>query len=135
MTATHCFAVPGQDSIVDMIRPSNGLSFIGGDNLEQIQARYPGAIVMSWEDFRAGMAQRQNTPVAWEETTEERYHEMLNVLPPEMHRNGAFLVGEASDHSASTGRARYAAFKHRGAKYYAATRPLTRVEFQQECPL
>lgn len=33
------------------------------------------------------------------EVSEERYDEMLCVLPPERMAHGAFLVGEASDHA------------------------------------
>jgi hypothetical protein len=41
--------------------------------------------------------------IAWTETTEADYWEMLCVLPPERRRNGWFLVGEPADLDPITG--------------------------------
>jgi len=41
------------------------------------------------------------------ETTRGKYNEMLEVLPPKYYKNGAFLVGEATDHKDG---ARYTGF-------------------------
>ena len=69
----------------------------------------------------------------WNECTEERYDEMMGVLPPIYGPNG-FLVGEASDHvlcSVSKQiRPNYAAYISHGGKYYEADSCLTIPEFK-----
>ena len=45
----------------------------------------------------------------WIETTEERYDEMLGVLPPAYWSSIGFLVGEPMDHNAN-GQPRFSAF-------------------------
>jgi len=68
----------------------------------------------------------QNTdPITWTETTEDRYNDMLEVLPPAAMIGSAFLVGEPSDHCAATGQPRFEAFRQRGAVYLVASRPMT----------
>ena len=126
----HAFAVPGSDSLIDIINPSTGRSHIAGEDLEQIAARYPGAVVVSIDDFCKAKAARQDSPIGWDEVTEESYQEMLNVLPPELWAGGAFLVGEPSDHHATTGAARFACYVRRYGKHYQATRPISRAEFR-----
>jgi hypothetical protein len=65
----------------------------------------------------------------WIETTEERYDEMLGVLPPEDMTGLGFLVGEPSDHN-EQGRPRYAAFVRIGDRFFESAEPLTIREFR-----
>lgn len=135
MDATEAFAIPGEDSLIDCINPFNGLSWIEGENLEQIRLRYPGAEVVNIEAFCKAKAERQDTPISWTETTREHYEEMLNCLPPADYSKSftAFLVGEAWDHHAGTGRPRYAAYEIRDGRYWEANRPMMRSEFRRIC--
>lgn len=133
----QCFAVPGEGNIIDTINAETGRSQINGENLEEIRRRYPRAEVMALNDWTTQRAALQNTPVTWNETTEEVYHEMLEVLPPAAWHNGAFLVGEASDHSYSTGRPRFECFRQRAGQFHGSSRPMTHKEFVAEfgaCP-
>lgn len=52
-----------------------------------------------------------------EEVSEERYFEMLGVVPPERMAYGGFLVGEPFDHD-NKGHARYQLFVEEGGKFY-----------------
>ena len=122
------FAVPGHESVLDMVHPDTGRSMVYGKTLEQIRAENPGAEVVNFEAWLAAKAERQHTPVIWHPCTEERYHEMLEVLPPAFWRGGLFLVGEPCDHDAGTGQPRYAAFWKRGDRFTASDRPITRQE-------
>ena len=125
-----CYAVPGDDSIIDVINPVTGLSWYAGETLEQIQLRHPGAIKMSLEWYSAAKALRQDTPVVWMEVNEEHYTTMLEILPPAFWGNQGFLVGEAADHHASSGLPRYAAYRVIDGIYMAADRPMTIAEFK-----
>ena len=119
------FAVPGSDSVLDMVHPDTGRSMVYGKTLEQIRAENPGAEVVNFFAWMAAKAERQHTPVVWSECPEARYHEMLEVLPPAFWQGGLFLVGEPWDHDAGTGQPRYAAFWKRGGVYLTADRPMT----------
>jgi len=67
--------------------------------------------------------------VTWTEVTEDKYEEMLGVLPPAAYAGAGFLVGEPFDHDPATGRPRYEAYRCRGGRFEVADRPLTRAEF------
>lgn len=124
------FAVPGGDSIIDLIHPATGRGYYSGDDLAAIQARYPGAAVVKVEDFIADKARRQDAEAReWQEVAEERYMEMLGVLPPAGMIRGAFLVGEPYDHHAGSGKPRFACFKCEGDKYFALSCHITHAEF------
>jgi len=126
MKSTHVFAHrDNPHSVIDEVHPMTGLSVICGQSLEEIQAREPDACVMSWDEWIARKAVIQQTPIEWVPTTFEKYHEMLNCLPPAFWRDGLFLVGEPEDHDVTTGRARFAAFKEWGGTFTAASRPIT----------
>ena len=137
---THCFAVPGQ-TMIDEVDLSTGKTVIYGKTLEDAQREYPGAQLMSIDDFCKSKAALQDTPVHWIQTTAERFDEMLNVLPPIGWNKRGFLVGEAWDHHAVSGKARYAAFIERiesgdgwqEKRYYESSRPMTRDEFKEFC--
>jgi hypothetical protein len=127
---TDCYAIPGEESIIDVIHPVTGLTVYCHETLEQIQLRYPGAIRMTVDAFCEQKAARQHRPITWEPITEEKYYEMFEVLPPIIRGNG-FLVSEPWDHDAQTGAPRYGAYRHRGETYEAASRPMTVKEFTQ----
>ncbi len=75
------------------------------------------------------------TDVTWIETTEERYYDMLGVLPPasqgsmlRANANG-FQVGEATDHN-ERGQPTFATFKEESGKFYESSEALTFREFK-----
>lgn len=127
---TECFAVPGEGHIIDCVHPITGKTVYYGKTLEDCQQEHPGAIRMTIEEFCRQKAARQDTPIEWIETTEDQYDEMLGCLPPIAFTHSGFLVGEASDHHATTGRPRYAAYIRKGDKYFTASRPMTVQEFK-----
>jgi len=126
----QAFAVPGSDSIVDLVHPVTGRSVHYGNTLEEIRARYPGAELVEFDAWLQSKAERQHSPIEWTETTEEKYFEMLEVLPPAYMGNGGFLVGEPYDHDAGNGQPRWTAFRQVGEKFFAANRPMTIAEFK-----
>lgn len=130
---SECFAVRGK-TIVDLIHPLTGKTVIYGKTLEDVRAEkgYELAERMSIDEFCRGKAALQDSPVEWIETTEEKYEEMLNVLPPLCWRSTGFLVGEPFDHHALTGRARYQAYIRKGKQYFYSSRPMTAAEFSNE---
>ena len=79
-------------------------------------------------------------PIAWKQTTESRYWEMLEVLPPASQNGFGFLVGEPSDHRQCTVNvsvepmARFVAFVEVKGKFYESARPLTVAEFRAFWP-
>lgn len=128
---TDCYAVPGEDSIIDVIHPVTGLTVYCKETIEQVQARYPLAVHMTIQDFCDQKAMRQEAPATWSTVTEAVYDEMLECLPPAYMGNHGFLVGEAWDHHATTGRPRYAAYRHgQNGSYWTASRPMTIQEFK-----
>jgi hypothetical protein len=75
-----------------------------------------------------------NDGIEWQEVTEERYWEMLEVLPPASMVRGAFLVGEPMDHDRVTGRPRFDAFKCEDGKYFTSSHPMTFHQFKLRFP-
>jgi len=119
--------------MIDLVHPLTGKTAIYGKTLEDCQADpdYAGAERMTIEEFCQSKAATQDTPISWEPVTEERYWDMLEVLPPAAMGHGGFLVGEPWDHHALTGRPRYAAYRCRGDVYETASRPMTIKEFRE----
>ena len=66
----------------------------------------------------------------WNKTTEEKYWEMLEVLPPAIMTKNGFLVGEPLDHN-SAGQPRYEAFVEYDGKFYVAAEAMTVVDFRE----
>jgi hypothetical protein len=62
--------------------------------------------------------------MAWKLTTETKYDEMLEILPPALWTGLGFLVGEPLDHDAD-GRPRFEAFIKVGGRFYVGTAPMT----------
>lgn len=126
----QAFAVPGDNHFIDAIHPETGRSLVNGQTLEEMRERYPAIEIVNIDDWCAAKGARQDSPVEWEEITEEKYNYFLEVLPPaDMARYG-FLVGEPTDHHAVSGKARYQACIIRGGRFFAPTRPMTRAEFK-----
>ena len=69
----------------------------------------------------------------WKITTEERYDEMLGVLPPAAYSLYGFLVGEPMDHDRE-GWPRFSAFVEVEGKFYESKQPLTAREFKAFSP-
>lgn len=126
----ECFAEPDGRSIIDGVHPFTGRGIYSGETLEQIQKRYPLAVRMLADDFCRAKAVRQDSPVQWDEISEEQYDEWLNCLPPAKMEGGAFLVGEPSDHHAVSGQPRYQACRYLEGKCFASSRPITVKEFK-----
>ena len=76
-----------------------------------------------------------NIQVNWQPTTEERYWEMLEILPPAAQTGYGFLVGEPADHRRCEVKGvtlpRYDAFIETEAGFFTADRPLTFFEFKE----
>jgi hypothetical protein len=129
---THVYAVPGENHIIDSIRP-DGLTWINGHTLAEVLARYPDAERYTWDAWTAAQAARQQTPIQWLPATAEQYGEMLDVLPPIAFNGWSFLVGEPCDGCAATGRPRYEGYRMRAtdpAVYETTSRPVTVAEFR-----
>lgn len=126
------FAIPDSDSIIDVIRPNTGRSWFYDEDLEQVRLRYPGAEIVNVKEHFEAKAKRQDVPIHWTETTEDKYWDMLEILPPAAMGNGGFLVGEPWDHHATSGQPRFAGYREWYRKFYVASRPMTRKEFAAE---
>lgn len=124
----ECFAVPGE-TMIDVIDSATGRTVIYGKTLADCQRDYPGAERMSIDAYCQSKAQAQDTPITWAPTTEDRYSELLECLPPAAYRPGGFLVGEPWDHHAITGAPRYQACIHKGTSYFISNRAMTKAEF------
>lgn len=127
---TECYATA--ESIIDVINPNTGLTWIYGKTFEQIRAEnphYATASRMTIEDYCRRKAAKQGTPIQWQPSTKDEYDEMLNCLPPAAYKVDGFLVGEPYDHDVITGAPRFAAYRHTGDKYEKSNRPMTRKEF------
>ena len=72
--------------------------------------------------------------ITWKKTTQEKYWEMLEILPPAAMTTLGFLVGEPADHRACpvTGNfgARFEAFVKVGDQYFVASEPMTVTGFK-----
>ena len=76
----------------------------------------------------------EQEPIRFRETDEDRFWEMLGVLPPEIQERGGFLVGEPWDHCPRTGRERFMCHWEVDGKFYESTRPITVKEFKSIDP-
>lgn len=123
-----CFASFERGTVIDVVRGGKGA--YGGKTLEECRVEYPDAAEMTLEAFCVWKAERQRTPITWEPTTEERYWEMLEVLPPAAMYRGGFLVGEPADHDAGSGEPRFEAYCQTGNRFTVSSRPITRREFR-----
>jgi len=128
---TLAFIEPGANHIIDTVNPETGLSWYFAESLEKIRERYPTAEIVNFDAWIDAQAAKQDAPISWNETTEEKYWYMLEVLPPAYQHGNYFLVGEPYDHHAKTGMPRYDAFGKVGDKYVASSRPVTVAEMRK----
>jgi hypothetical protein len=97
----QCFYVPGSLHIIDTATTS-GLSTICKETLVQIRVRYPNAELRDFDEVLGEIEQlneqRFNQPPI--EINEERWNEMMGVLPPMKWRSGcgaeSFMICEAT---------------------------------------
>ncbi len=72
--------------------------------------------------------------VTWNQVSEDRYDEMLGVLPPAIMTGLGFLVGEPQDHSKCpvTGKfgALFSAFANVDDEFFEASEPMTVAGFK-----
>jgi len=123
------FAEPGKDGIIDGVR-ADERGIYSGETLDEVRTRYPHAKRYTWDEWRAEVGARQDAPITWSVCDEAKFMEMLEVLPPMDWDGYGFLVSEACDHSVTTGRPRYSAFRQIGTRYESSDRPITRAEFR-----
>lgn len=69
----------------------------------------------------------------WKPTTEAKYYEMLEVLPPAYWTGLGFLVGEPWDHNRH-GQPRFEAFVEIKGEYFVNEHPMTIAEFKAVKP-
>lgn len=129
--ARFCFVSKTQHggSCIDFVQDGRGV--YGGLTLEEERVSCPDAELMTVDEFRDWKAAQQDSPVIWDETSEERFVEMRGCLPPALMCGGGFLVGEPWDHHAKSGLPRFQAFLKFGGKFFVASRPMTRDEFRE----
>jgi hypothetical protein len=125
----ECFAVPGNNNIIDEVHTVTGRGVFSNETLEQVQVRYPGAVRMPIAKWTAAKGALQDTPVTWIPVTKKHYNDMLNFLPPERMARGAFIVGEPADHHAVSGLPRYSMFRAINGQLQESSRPVTVAEF------
>ena len=111
LQAQECYASKERQTIIDVINPYTDKTACFGKDFDEIRAEYPDAERMTVDAFCHWKASKQRSKIQWNETTREKYIEMLEVLPPAAHINGAFLLGEPFDSDALTGRPRFDAYK------------------------
>lgn len=87
--------MPASDSVIDTICPITDLTTGFAESPEEVKARHPDAVRMVFDDWLADKARRQDSPVEWLLTTEEKYDYGLNVLPPIAWHDSRFLTGKA----------------------------------------
>lgn len=71
-----------------------------------------------------------NTASFWQESTEERYEDALNALPPIDWNCLSFLLGEPFDHD-DEGRPRYDAHRKVGGRYEVGAFPVNVRDFRK----
>lgn len=80
MEYDNCFVSVEQRTVIDYLR-EDGRSIVGGETLEEVRKRYPDAQAMPYAEAARAIEEGLIAhPV--ERISEERYNEMLNVLPP-----------------------------------------------------
>jgi hypothetical protein len=128
----RCVASKAVQTIIDVIRPDTGRTWIYGKTVEDCRKEYPDTEEMTIDEFCAWKAKQQRMPITWTATTPERFEKMLGCLPPALMLSGGFLVGEPFDHDAGNGQPRFEGFRQRGDVYEVGNRPMTRAEFRAQ---
>ena len=108
--------------------------YIDPDDVELLEPagvpEFPDGEKLEWSVLRFVMKKEYKGERRWVETTEDMFHEMLNIVPPRAQTCWAFLMGEAWDSNAD-GKAIYEAYKADGNGRYFA-KYMTVKEFEQE---
>jgi len=128
---THAFVIPGECDVIGLIDPATGRSCINGHSLDDIRVRYPNAEIVEIESWRNERDIRTNPEIIWMESSEEKYHAMLCILPPRLQGEGGFLVGERHDFFGARGEARYQGFLQHRDVFLMSSRPMTATEFEK----
>lgn len=116
MDTKYCFYVSGSHSIYDFaILRQNGerMGAYGNKTLTELQAENPNIKLVLFDDAVKEineLDQKRYSNVR--EISEDRYNEMLNILPPMDWKNGSFLLCEA------TSGTWHQCFLEHGGKYY-----------------
>ena len=88
--------IPSKNRTQDIFTHKN-VTLYSGRTLEQMQAEYPDAVVLPWEE--AHERERAQFVTQISETTRERFWEMLEILPPckwtRYEGEESFFVSEA----------------------------------------
>lgn len=77
--ASRCYFSPSKVSIIDLI-DSDGLTSVMRQTAAQVRERYPDAVEKDFDEAYGLFLAASITPP--ERITEERFLDMLNVLPP-----------------------------------------------------
>lgn len=89
--------VHGALTCIDFVHPATGLGMYGGQSLEELQAKYPGAVIADlkeWEAAKETALTTEPKPI-----DEERFMEMLEALPPQnWQQNPGCNSFEMSEH-------------------------------------
>lgn len=88
-----CFCDRSTLSCIDMVKPDSSpeMGLYSKETIEQLATKYPGVEIMDFDEFAAFKERALSSQP--KEITEERYMEMLCVLPPEDHVVG---IGDES---------------------------------------
>jgi len=79
MNTEHCFFQPKTKVTIDIVRP-DGLSLYGGKTLEDLGDEYGEVVIIDTDTaYRVHCDSAKKRPT---EITEERFFDMLEVLPP-----------------------------------------------------
>lgn len=127
---SHVFAKPGATDIVDAVDPDTSRGLYSGKTIDQLRLSDPTIEVYPFDDWEAKRNEAMNTPIEWQETTEDEYDEMLGAVPPNAMSRLGFLLGEPQDHFGQNGAERCRAYIVRDGKYLKSNRPITRAEFR-----
>lgn len=131
----QCFYVPGDRHIIDTINPCTLRSSICNESFSTIRERHPNAEVWdldeAWQEIEhLTYALLVKNPIS---ITEDRWDEMLNVLPPMNWRSGSgsesFMICEA------TALDLHSTFCRIGQQYFEMTdrQSLTHQEIAEKC--
>lgn len=135
---TYVWHRPGASNVIDFAKP-DGTTLHLVNSREELLARYPDAVLSTYEAWSSARGAEQDSSVTWTEITERQFWDALGALPPALQIGSAFLLGEPFDHHAVTGQPRFTAYVQRviaGAedvrteRFEASSRPMTRAEFR-----
>lgn len=127
-----CIWVEGDSSLYSFVA-GNGRSAYGRETITEVRRKYPGrnVRVLPWSEVSPLLdkAQRERYCKPVEEITEERFLEMLNVLPPENWvQHGDWEGFRISEYM--TGNLTYH-YVRRGERFFTACRACSKTAYEQ----